>query len=473
MNNLGTAWRALGDARKAFSFYERALAIYEQVYDANHPHRVIASRNLERARRALGDSQLASQANRFLKACREGDNESAASISLSSLSKNLHDNEGNPLISWMAQHEMTATLEQVLALGWNPNLPNTSQVYPLHYGAMKDPRLVQLLLPYADPFVQTAKGSTPAMVARSKSNMEALKLLLPAIPDLSFQNPTTFETSYATFKQHFMEASVHADAPSLERLVQAFALACHFKDWELAQKVAARHNLRPILSQVTEQYPGAAKSLLGRVNSFTEACREGRDALAAETAGQFTFEKDLYDNEGNSLISWMAQHEMTATLEQVLALGWNPNLSNTSQVYPLHYGAMKNVAVTRLLIEAGAHPFVQTHKGNTPAMVAKKKENLQTLALLLPAQAMLSFTDLATFEASYQAYKERLTPSTAGSEELLVALELALQLGDAALLQAIGTSRAEGLLLQLAQKYPLGEAAIQVRFRRLLASPNS
>ena len=212
---------------------------------------------------------------------------------------------------------------------------------------------------------------------------------------------------------------------------------------------------------------------LVRVDSFTEACREGRDALAAETAGQFTFEKDLYDNEGNSLISWMAQHAMTATLEQVLALGWNPNLSNTSQVYPLHYGAMKNVAVTRLLLQAGAHPFVQTHKGNTPAIVAKKKGNLQTLALLLPAQAMLSFEDLTTFEASYQAYKEHFTPSAAGSEELLVALELALQLGDAALLQAIGTGKAEGLLLQLAQKYPLGEAAIQVRFRRLLASPNS
>ena len=136
---------------------------------------------------------------------------------------------------------------------------------------------------------------------------------------------------------------------------------------------------------------------------------------------------------------------MTATLEQVLALGWNPNIPNTSQVYPLHYGAMRNVALTRLLLQAGAHPFAQTAKESTPAMVAKKKESLQTLALLLPVQAMLSFTDLGTFEASYQAYKERLTPSAAGNEELLVALELALQLGDASLLQAIGTSRAEGL----------------------------
>ena len=333
--------------------------------------------------------------------------------------------------------------------------------------------VVQLLLPYADPFVQTAKGSTPAMVARSKGKMEVLKLLLPAIPDLSFQNSTTFETSYATFKQHFMEASVHADAPSVAHLVQVFTLACHFKDWELAQKVAARHNLRSILSQVVQQYPGAAQSLLGRVDSFTEACREGKDALAAETAGQFTFEKDPYDNEGNSLISWMAQHEMTATLEKVLELGWNPNLPNTNQVYPLHCSAKKNLALTRLLLQAGAHPFVQTAKESTPAMVAKKRGNLQMLALVLPTQAMLSFADLATFEASYHAYKERLTPSTAGNEELLVALELALQLGDVALLQAIGTSRAEGLLSQLTQKYPLGEDAIQVRFAILLSLVSS
>ena len=470
LGGLGNAWGALGDARQAVSYLERALAIYEQVYDADHPHRVIVSRGLERARRALGkDTQVASPANQFIKACREGDSEAAASIPMSSLSKDLYDDEKNPLICWMAQHAMNATLEQVLALGWNPNLPNANQVYPLHYGAMKSPRLVQLLLPYADPFVQTAKGSTPAMVARSKSKMEALKLLLPAIPDLSFEDPTAFESSYATFKQHFMESSVHRDAPSLEHLVQVFTLACHFKDWELTQAVASRHNLRSILSQVTQQYPGAAKSLLGRIDPFTEACREGKDAPAAETARQFTFEKDLYDNERNPLISWMAQHGMTATLEKVLALGWNPNLPNTSQVYPLHYGAMRNVALTRLLLQAGAHPFVQTAKESTPAMVAKKKGNLQTLALLLPAQAMLSFTDLNTFEASYRAYKERLTPSAADDKELLVALELALQLGDAALLQAIGTGKTEGLLSQLAQKYPLGEAAIQIRFAILFS----
>ena len=107
-------------------------------------------------------------------------------------------------------------------------------------------------------------------------------------------------------------------------------------------------------------------------------------------------------------------------------------------------------------------------------MAARQVKNLHTLALLLPAQAMLSFEDLATFEASYQAYKEGFTPSAAGNEELLVALELALQLGDNAFLQAIGTSieevgisREEGCLSRLKNKYPQAAATIQVRFRRL------
>ena len=131
------------------------------------------------------------------------------------------------------------------------------------------------------------------------------------------------------------------------------------------------------------------------------------------------------------------------------------------------------MAVARLLLQAGAHPFVQTAKESTPAMVAKTKEHLQTLALLLPTQARLSFEDLAAFKASYETYKERFTPSDADNEELLVALELALQLGDVALLQAIDTSKAEDLLSQLAQKYPLGEDAIQMRSNALLPSPSS
>ena len=69
--------------------------------------------------------------------------------------------------------------------------------------------------------------------------------------------------------------------------------------------------------------------------------------------------------------------------------------------------------MTRLLIQAGAHPFVQTRSGSTAAMAPRQMRNLQTLALLVPAHTMLSFADLNTFEASHEAYQERLTPSAA------------------------------------------------------------
>ena len=467
LSNLGNAWLALGDARQAVSFLERALAILTQVHDPNHPDVAKTLKILELARRAFGDTQVEPPVNRFIQACIEGDNESAESIPVRHLVKNSYDNEGNPLICWMAQHAMFKTLEKVLLLeAWNPNLPNAKQTYPLHYGAMKSAEVTSLLLRAgAHPFVQTAKGSTPAMVAHCKSNMDALKVLLPAIPDLSFQDPTAFDTSYNSFKKDFMEASLHRDAPSCEHLVQVFTLACHFKDWELAQKVIARHNLRSILSQVVGQYPDA-QPLLDRVDAFTKACREGQDTLAVEIAENFTFEKDLYDNKGNPLICWMAQHVMTVTLEKVLALDWNPNLPNAKQIYPLHYGALKSVPSAKLLLEARAHPFVRTAQGNTPAMLVRSN-NMEALKVLLPTQEGLSFEALDTFEASYATYKENFTLSAAGNEEPLVALELALQLGDAALLQAIGTSKAEGLLSQLNQKYPLGEAAIQACFNAL------
>ena len=61
LNNLGAAWRALGDERQAVSFYERALAIYEQVYQEtpNHPDIASTLNNLGEAWRALGDTRKA------------------------------------------------------------------------------------------------------------------------------------------------------------------------------------------------------------------------------------------------------------------------------------------------------------------------------------------------------------------------------------------------------------------------------
>ena len=61
LNNLGAAWRALGDAKQAVSFYQRALAIKEQVYQEtpNHPDIASTLNNLGAAWRALGDAKQA------------------------------------------------------------------------------------------------------------------------------------------------------------------------------------------------------------------------------------------------------------------------------------------------------------------------------------------------------------------------------------------------------------------------------
>jgi tetratricopeptide (TPR) repeat protein len=61
LNNLGTAWSTLSDARQAVSFYQRALAIYEQVYAAKPDHPDIAGvlNNLGICWRDLGDLEKA------------------------------------------------------------------------------------------------------------------------------------------------------------------------------------------------------------------------------------------------------------------------------------------------------------------------------------------------------------------------------------------------------------------------------
>ena len=61
LTNLGNAWSDLGDGRQAVSFYERALAIDEQVYQATPHHPEIAStlNNLGAAWGDLGDGRQA------------------------------------------------------------------------------------------------------------------------------------------------------------------------------------------------------------------------------------------------------------------------------------------------------------------------------------------------------------------------------------------------------------------------------
>ena len=437
LNNLGAAWRDLGKARKAVSFYERALAIKEQVYKEvpNHPDIARTLNNLGLAWRDLGDackavSFLERALAIFEQVYNTAPNHPAIALTLTGLGTAWRDLDGRQAVSFYER--ALAIYEQVYKE--DPNHPD---------------------------------------IAKTLNNLGiAWRDLGQARKAVS-----VYERALAIYEQVYKEALNHLSiARTLGNLGRAWhdlgdtrkAVSYLERALEISTQTCGKEH--PLTQQIKHNLESLKHTSGCQITQFTQACLSGNKNVLGNISVD-SLKKDLYDNERNPLICWMAHHGMTATLEQVLALGWNPNLPNANQVYPLHYGAMKNVAVTRLLLQAGAHPFVQTRKGNTPAMAARHMKNLQTLALLLPAQAMLSFADLGTFAASYQAYKERFTASDAGDEELLVALELALQLGDTALLQAIGTSQAEYCLFELVQKYPLAEATIQVCFRRLLASP--
>ncbi len=59
LNNLGLAWRDLGDAKKAIGFYEQALQIVRAVFGDQHPNVARIYNNLGLAWSALGDAKKA------------------------------------------------------------------------------------------------------------------------------------------------------------------------------------------------------------------------------------------------------------------------------------------------------------------------------------------------------------------------------------------------------------------------------
>ena len=108
-------------------------------------------------------------------------------------------------------------------------------------------------------------------------------------------------------------------------------------------------------------------------------------------------------------------------------------------------------------------------KGSPPAQVARNKGKVATLAVLLPSLEGISFEDIAAFEESYEAYKQHFPTRHQDAGELLRALELALQLGDADLTLAIqGKQASPHILRQLIDQYPLAAEAIQARYESML-----
>ncbi len=57
LSNIGGAWNALGDSKKAITFYEQALSIDKEVYGERHPKVAIRLSNIGGAWDALGDSK--------------------------------------------------------------------------------------------------------------------------------------------------------------------------------------------------------------------------------------------------------------------------------------------------------------------------------------------------------------------------------------------------------------------------------
>ena len=533
LNNLGAAWVALGDARQAVSYYDRALAIFEQSYQEtpNHPDIASTLNNLGNAWGALGDArQAVSFYQRALaikeQVYQETPNHPNIASTLGNLGIVWGDlGDGRKAVSFYQR--ALAIYEQVYQATPNhPDIAWTLNNLGNAWRDLEDGRKAVSFYQRALAIYQQVYQETPnhPEIARTLNNLgtawsilgdarkakryyqRALKMKEkiygPNHPEISkalynFANTCRDPDTKCTSLERVLAIAkeVHKDNlnhPEVAKALYDLALAWEEDRRQEICAVCLLEGALAIYEQVYQATPNdphivSTQNALNRVSDtleelqirslphqFIEACSKGNNSSAAQLPIS-CLPKDLKDSIGNPLICWMARHAMILTLTRVLIVGkWDPNLPDIQQWYPIHYGAMNNVAVTRLLLQAGAHPFAQTAQGDTPAMVARSNSKMETLQLLLPEQAGLSFEDLTTFEESYRAYKEYFPLSAAGDEALLVALECALHLGDPALLQAISTSKAQGLLSQLAQKYQLGEDdAIQSCFNALLSAPNS
>ena len=50
LNNLGSAYKDLGDITKAITYYEESYAMFHMIYGAEHPSTQTVKNNLERAK---------------------------------------------------------------------------------------------------------------------------------------------------------------------------------------------------------------------------------------------------------------------------------------------------------------------------------------------------------------------------------------------------------------------------------------
>ena len=377
LGNVGSAYRNLGKHYEALAYQKSALTILETIYEENHPSVAAALNNVGSSYGEIGQYQEA-----------------------------------------LAYQKSALAVFEVIYAGNHPSVATSLNNVGYVYGQLGQHQEALAHQKRALEILEAMYSGNHPSVAALLNNMGYTYGELGQHQEALIYKKRAFEMRDAIYAGNHPDVAVSLNNLSntcyalgdarkaVSYLERALGIMRKFYEEQHSHTQHIKRDMEALKNELAHQ-----------TAQFTQACLSGNEDLLANMSLSL-LEKDLCDNAGNSLISWMAQHKMASTLEKVLALGWNPHLPNTNQVYPLHYGAMMDVALTKLLLQAGAHPFVQTPRESTPAMVAKKKENMQALALLLPAQAMLSFEDLSTFEISYQTYKERFTASAAGDEEL-------------------------------------------------------
>ncbi len=427
LNNVGSAYHTLGEVSKGVGYQEQALKMRQALYPGNHPDVAASLNNVGGAYETLGKSKKGlgyyEQALEMRQALYPGNHHSVAT-SLNNVGI-AYERLGEAK-KGLGYQEQALQMYRALYPGNHPDVANSLNSLGGAYDILGEASKGLGYLEQALEMRQALYPGNHPSVAASLNNVGT------AYDTLGESNKGL---GYFQQALEMMRAVYPANHPSIQQIEQ---------------------NLRKISAQQA-----------GERDLFFQACRAGNDSLAASMSIG-SLKKDLQDTQGNPLICWMAQHEMISTIERALGLSWNPNLANTSHLYPLHYGAVKNLPLTRLLLQAGAHPYVQTAKGNTPAQAARSKGKVDTLSLLLPSLGELSYTDAASFEGSYQAYKQGFSQRQLNTEELLAALDVGLQLGDVELVRAIQAQQTpKGLLGQLMDRYPLAAAAIQERFSGL------
>ena len=334
LNNLGNTWLALGDARQAVSFYDRALAIYEQVYQEtpNHPDIASTLNNLGAAWGALGDArQAVSFYQRALaiyeQLCQETPNHPDIANTLNNLG-----------LAWRVlgdARQAVSFLERALAMREqvyqeapnHPDIAMTLNNLGLAWGALGDARQAVSFLERALAIYEQVYHQTPNHpdIASTLNNL-----------GLAWQNSgearkavSFYDRALAIYEQVYQEAPNHPDiARTLNNLGAAWdALG------DARQAVSFYQRALAIYDQVYHQTPNHP-DIAGTLNNLGAAWRalgEARKAISfLERA--LAMREQVYQEAPN--------HPDIAKTLRNLGIVYEQNLSDYSQALEYYQQAL-------------------------------------------------------------------------------------------------------------------------------------